>query len=77
MRSRPHAKRKPNAGQPRNRRNRRLLSVRSALILWIALMVAIGAAYSLGLLGRPVPLIVSGAVGGFVVAVKFLDDLID
>src|SRR5271165_3957546 len=54
-----------------------LLSVRSALVLSLALTVALLGAGLLYEAHRPVPLIVLGAVGIFAAALKLLDSMIE
>ena len=65
--------------QPRRRdpEQRRLLSVRSALVLTLALSTALGGAVLLYEAHRPVPLIVLGAVGIFAAALKLLRSVRD
>ena len=55
----------------------RLLTIRSALILALAVLSALGCAGLLYLAYRPPALIVLGAVGVFAAAVKLLDSLIE
>jgi hypothetical protein len=63
-------------GEP-DRPSRALLSVRSALVLTVALLVGFGAAALLYLAHRPVALIALGAAGFFGGALKLLNSLIE
>ena len=55
----------------------RLLSVRSALVLSLAFLAAIGGAGLLFAAHRPTPLIVLGSVAIFASALKLIDSLIE
>ena len=56
---------------------RALLSVRSALVLTVAVLAALGGAGLFYAAHRPVALTVLGAVGIFAAALKLLDSLIE
>ncbi len=80
MTSRRHQKRKGNRlerNNHHNRRNRRVLSVRSAFVLQLASMAGLGTAFLLYLAHDRVPLIVAGAIGAFLTAVQVFDQLIE
>ncbi len=67
----------------KNRRNRasrcsdRLVSVRSAVVLLLALLSGLGAAVLLYLAHRSVPLIVLSSAGIVALAMQFFDGMID
>jgi hypothetical protein len=73
--------------QPRNpvvrkggsgdREPRKLLSVRSALVLTLAVLAALGGAALLYAAHRPVALVVFGAVGVLAFALKLFDSMIE
>jgi hypothetical protein len=58
-------------------RPKALLSVRSAFVLTVAVLAALGGAGLFYAAHRPVALIVLGAVGIFAAALKLLDSLIE
>lgn len=60
-----------------DRRPRGLLSVRSALVLTLAVLAALGGAVLLYAAHRPAALIALGAVGIFAAALKFFDEMIE
>jgi hypothetical protein len=60
-----------------NRPSRALLSVRSALILALAVLAALGGAVLLYSAHRPAAVIALGAVSILAAAVKLFDDLIE
>ena len=60
------------SGEPR-----KLLSVRSALVLTLAVLAALGGAALLYAAHRPVALIVLGAVGILAAALKLFDSMIE
>lgn len=55
----------------------RLLSVRSALVLSLAFIVAAGGACLLYAAHRPAPMIALGSAGIFATAIKLIDSLIE
>jgi hypothetical protein len=77
MKPRQPAVRKVRKDQYPRSKTQSLLSVRSALILALALLTAIGAAGLLYAAHRPVALIVLGGLGAFAAALKLLNDVID
>ncbi len=74
MTSRQHEKRNRNGTDPQNHR---LLTLRTAFVVLVALLTGIGGAVLLYLAHRSPSLIVLSAIGIFAVALKFFDDLID
>jgi hypothetical protein len=56
---------------------RKLLSVRSALVLTLAVLAALGGAGLLYLAHRPVALVVLGAIGILAAALKLFDSTIE
>jgi hypothetical protein len=58
-------------------RERRLLSVRSALVFSLSLLTAIGGGGLLYAAHRPHVLVILGALGIFAAAVRFIDGIID
>ena len=78
MQPRNPAVRKP--GSPRREPDpppRKLLSVRSALVLGFAVLVALGGAGLLYAAHRPAALLALGAVGIFAAALKLFDSMIE
>jgi hypothetical protein len=55
----------------------RLLSVRSALVLSLAFIMAAGGACLLYAAHRPVPMVALGSAGIFATAIKLIDSLIE
>jgi membrane protein YdbS with pleckstrin-like domain len=70
----PHDQRKDNGDK---RRTRRLLSIRTALILALAILTALAAAGFLYLSHRSVPQIALSAAATFAAAILFYDRVID
>ena len=78
MQPRNPARRKGNSpDREPDRPTRALLSVRSALVLTVAMLVGFGGAALLDIAHRPVALVLLGGVGFFGGALKLLDSLIE